>query len=54
MQELLVRGERVQLDQIYDTTFVTSQGAPAKYGTDRRALDIDAIEALRRYWPGMI
>jgi sulfur-oxidizing protein SoxB len=49
IQELFVQGERVQPDELYDAAFVTSQGVPEKYGTDRRALDVDAIEALRRY-----
>jgi len=49
IQDLFVRGRRVQPGQLYDAAFVTSQGVPSKYGTNRRALDIDAIEALRRY-----
>jgi sulfur-oxidizing protein SoxB len=52
IQELFVRGKRVQPRQVYDTVFVTSQGVPSKYGADRRALEIDAIEALRRYLAG--
>jgi len=49
IQELFVQGEPVQPDEVYPTAFVTSQGVPAAYGEDREALDVDAIEALRRY-----
>lgn len=49
IQELFVRGERVRADQVYEAAFVTSQGVPAKYGSDRQSLATDAIEALRRY-----
>jgi 2',3'-cyclic-nucleotide 2'-phosphodiesterase (5'-nucleotidase family) len=49
IQELFVQGRRVRPDEVYPTTFVTTQGVPAKYGSDREALDVHAIEALRRY-----
>lgn len=55
VQELFVRRaggsglERVKPDEIYRTVFVTSQGVPTKYGTNREKLDVRAIEALRRY-----
>ncbi|MGC9348602.1 MAG: bifunctional metallophosphatase/5'-nucleotidase [Anaerolineae bacterium] len=46
---LFVEGERVQPDDVYDVAFVTTQGVPAKYGSQREALDVHAIEALERY-----
>jgi sulfur-oxidizing protein SoxB len=49
VNELFVEGKRVKPDAVYEVAFVTEQGVPAKYGSDRSALDIDAIEALRRY-----
>ncbi|HSJ54295.1 MAG TPA: 5'-nucleotidase, partial [Anaerolineae bacterium] len=49
IQELFVAGEPAQRDRSYRTTFVTEQGVPSKYGTDRQHLDTDAIAALRRY-----
>jgi 2',3'-cyclic-nucleotide 2'-phosphodiesterase (5'-nucleotidase family) len=49
INELFVAGERVKPDDVYDVCFVTTQGVPAKYGTDREALDTHAIEALDRY-----
>lgn len=49
VNELFVGGKRVKPDQVYDACFVTAQGVPAKYGSDRQALDVHAIEALQRY-----
>ncbi len=49
INEFFVDGERVKPDTVYDVVFVTTQGVPAKYGSDREALDIHAIEALQRY-----
>jgi 2',3'-cyclic-nucleotide 2'-phosphodiesterase (5'-nucleotidase family) len=49
INEFFVDGKRVEPDRVYDVVFVTSQGVPAKYGSDREALDIQAIEALQRY-----
>jgi S-sulfosulfanyl-L-cysteine sulfohydrolase len=47
--ELFVEGKRVRPDDSYDVCFVTEQGVPAKYGSDRETLDTRAIEALQRY-----
>jgi sulfur-oxidizing protein SoxB len=49
IQELFVQSERVKPDKVYTATFVTTQAVPARYGSNRRALDVHAIEALRRY-----
>ena len=49
INELFVDGKRVKPDTVYDVAFVTTQGVPAKYGSDRAALDIHAIEALQHY-----
>ncbi len=49
INELFVEGEHVRPDTIYDVAFVTTQGVPEKYGSDRETLDIDAITALQRY-----
>lgn len=35
-------------DDRFTVAFVTEQGVPKQYGRDRRNLDIDAIEAMRR------
>jgi sulfur-oxidizing protein SoxB len=49
IQECFVGGKRLEPDAVYRAAFVTMQGVPAKYGTDREHLDIHAIEALERY-----
>ncbi|MGM0438392.1 MAG: 5'-nucleotidase C-terminal domain-containing protein, partial [Bacillota bacterium] len=49
IQKLFVQGEEVEFDRIYDVVFVTSQGVRAKYGRERKKLDIKAIENLERY-----
>ncbi len=49
IQRLFVQGEKVISDRTYKTVFVTTQGVPAKYGTNRRDLDIKAIDNLKRY-----
>jgi len=49
INELFVDGERVKPDRVYEACFVTTQGVPAQYGSDRQALDVHAIEALQRY-----
>jgi 2',3'-cyclic-nucleotide 2'-phosphodiesterase (5'-nucleotidase family) len=49
INELFVDGKRVTPDDVYDVCFVTSQGVPDKYGSDRERLDVRAIEALERY-----
>jgi 2',3'-cyclic-nucleotide 2'-phosphodiesterase (5'-nucleotidase family) len=49
IQELFVEGEPVEPDRVYQTAFVTSQAVPAKYGSNRQALDTSAIKGLRHY-----
>lgn len=49
IQELFVRGERVRPDATYTAAYITPQGVPAKYGSNRRHLDIRAVEAMERY-----
>jgi 2',3'-cyclic-nucleotide 2'-phosphodiesterase (5'-nucleotidase family) len=49
IQELFVQGLPAKADQLYTAAFVTAQGVPHKYGTNRRDSDIHAIEALQRY-----
>jgi len=50
IQEFFVDGERLEIDRLYTVAFITSQGVPKKYGSDRRVLSISAIDALRRYF----
>ena len=49
IQKLFVQGKEVDFNKIYDVVFVTSQGVRAKYGSERKKLDINAIENLERY-----
>jgi S-sulfosulfanyl-L-cysteine sulfohydrolase len=49
IQELFVQGEKVKPDKVYTATFVTMQGVPAKFGTNRQNLELDAIEAMQSY-----
>ena len=49
IQELFVGGEQVRPDRVYTAAFVTMQGVPAKFGTNRLNLEINAVEAMQRY-----
>lgn len=49
IEHLFVDGARVRPDDLFATSFVTTQGVPAKYGSDREALDVRAVEGLQRY-----
>ncbi|HLR60251.1 MAG TPA: bifunctional metallophosphatase/5'-nucleotidase [Pseudogracilibacillus sp.] len=46
IKHLYINKEPIIRDKLYDVAFVTVQGVPAKYGTDRRNLDVSAIDAL--------
>lgn len=49
IQELFIRGKRVDPDGVYSAAYVTQQGVPQKYGTNHKQLDVSAIEVMRRY-----
>jgi 2',3'-cyclic-nucleotide 2'-phosphodiesterase (5'-nucleotidase family) len=49
INELFVGDERVEPDDTFDVCFVTTQGVPAKYGSNRQTTDVRAIDALERY-----
>jgi S-sulfosulfanyl-L-cysteine sulfohydrolase len=49
IQELFVGNQPVKDDRLYTASFVTEQGVPARYGVERLALDIRAVEAMQRY-----
>ncbi len=49
IERLFVQGQPLLKDQVYDVVYVTSQGVPKKYGYDRETLDINAIDALKKY-----
>jgi 2',3'-cyclic-nucleotide 2'-phosphodiesterase (5'-nucleotidase family) len=47
IQQLFVQGKPLDLKRVYSTAFVTEQGVPAKYGTNRQLASIFAVEAMR-------
>ncbi|WP_207518734.1 bifunctional metallophosphatase/5'-nucleotidase [Pseudogracilibacillus auburnensis] len=49
VQDLFIGNERVDKTKKYFASFVTIQGIPRKYGTNRRDLEIKAIDALKQY-----
>ncbi len=49
IQDLFIGIQRVDKNSSYLACFVTTQGVPKKYGTNRRNLDIRAIDALKHY-----
>lgn len=49
IEELFVGGRRIENDETYTACYITVQGVPDQYGSNRQDLKIDAIEALRRY-----
>lgn len=49
VQELFIGDEPVDKNKNYLASFVTIQGVPKKYGTNRQNLDIHMIDALKQY-----
>ncbi|MDP3066957.1 MAG: bifunctional metallophosphatase/5'-nucleotidase, partial [Methanobacteriaceae archaeon] len=49
LQEIFIKGKRLDPNQTYQAVFVTSQGVPFHYGTKRKTLDTRAIDTLRNY-----
>src|SRR5699024_6184091 len=44
VQDLFIGGEKVEKDRVYEAAFVTTQGVPAKYGANRRNLNVKAVD----------
>jgi S-sulfosulfanyl-L-cysteine sulfohydrolase len=49
IQKLFVNNEELDLQRTYKTAFVTEQGVPSTYGTNRTDTGIKAIEAMKQY-----
>lgn len=49
IQEFFVGEEPLERDRTYTAAFVTVQGVPKRYGTDRQNLDVHAIDAMKQY-----
>lgn len=56
VDRLFVEGHPLDDDRVYRCAFITEQGVPAKFGTNRRPVGVSAIDALRsilqRTWCG--
>jgi 2',3'-cyclic-nucleotide 2'-phosphodiesterase (5'-nucleotidase family) len=50
IQQLFVGDEELDREGFYTVAFVTSQGVPQKYGTNRRDLTTHAVDALKHYF----
>ncbi len=49
IQQFFVGAEELDRDASYTVAFVTSQGVPKQFGTNRRDLTIHAIDALKQH-----
>lgn len=49
IQELFVRGKKLQMDNAYKVAYVTTQGVPLNYGRNREQLNFSAVENLKKY-----
>lgn len=49
IQQIFIGNEALELSRIYQGVFVTDQGIPKKYGSQRNKLDINAVEAMCQY-----
>ncbi|HEX2868139.1 MAG TPA: bifunctional metallophosphatase/5'-nucleotidase [Ignavibacteriales bacterium] len=49
VQEIFARGKRLLPERVYTAAYLTQQGVPKKYGTDRQEAGISAIDALKLY-----
>lgn len=49
VDRLFIEGALADPDRTYRVAFITQQGVPKKFGSNRRQLDIRAIDAMRRY-----
>ena len=50
IEHIFVGDAPIDLSKIYGVSFVTSQGVPQKFGTNRFDLQIKAIDALKTYF----
>jgi len=49
IQDFFVAGKRLNKKKIYSACFLTTQGVPAKYGSNRENLDVKAVDVLEEY-----
>lgn len=49
IQELLYKGNHIEMDKTYKVSFITVQGVPKKYGFNRQQTEFRLVEAMKRY-----
>ncbi|MDX3913908.1 MAG: 5'-nucleotidase C-terminal domain-containing protein [Pseudosphingobacterium sp.] len=49
IEEIYFKDEHLQKDQIYHTAYITEQGIPDKYGSNRKDLEVTTVQALVSY-----
>jgi 2',3'-cyclic-nucleotide 2'-phosphodiesterase (5'-nucleotidase family) len=49
VQEIFIQGKPLDPGRTYRAVFVSSQGVPSIYGRNREEIDIQAVDALKRY-----
>ncbi|MDA3733550.1 5'-nucleotidase C-terminal domain-containing protein [Niameybacter massiliensis] len=49
IQKLFAEGRPLEADTMYQCSYITEQGVPQHYGTNREKLNITAIEAMKSY-----
>ena len=49
IQQFFVGDQELVRNRFYTAAFVTAQGVPKKYGRNRRELNHDTVDALRKY-----
>ena len=50
IERIFVNGEELDRDRPYKAAFVTEQGVPPRYGTDRAQSSVHAIDSLRAFF----
>jgi 2',3'-cyclic-nucleotide 2'-phosphodiesterase (5'-nucleotidase family) len=49
LQEIFIRGRRLQPDRVYSASYATYQAVPVKYGSDRQNIESSVVEAMKHY-----
>lgn len=49
IQQFFVGGEPLDPERTYTAAFVTMQGVPKRYGSNRHNLDVNAVDAMKQY-----
>ena len=49
IQEIIYNGNRLQMSKVYKVSFITVQGVPAKYGSNRKQTEFRLIDSIQLY-----